>query len=361
MKNEKWKIEGQTRGNKICRILFCVLSLVFCVFSASAQSTDQSFPTSIKSNEIGGKIAARDVGDPRLTSYFFVFNGTQGDVFLNVKTANFDGDIDVFAAENLRPLTKITVFSDVPQTETGRVIYLRKPERMILRVQGRSPNDSPATFSLKFAGSFAPALTIAGADAPELPQVKTENQSDIQVNSVGTIISVKPKPAPTPSETAKKTEDTAEETKSSEEKTNDEKAAEDLPPANEAEKTSDAATKSVAVVTDSTTENASTATPKKPRRRRAAPTRKSRAAMNGKTSEENVADTKNTAAKKSPAPNALENVRLLILFKDGTKIERQMSEVLRVGVDKSGVLTLITKDGAIARYSILDVEKMTIE
>jgi hypothetical protein len=37
-----------------------------------------------------------------------------------------------------------------------------------------------------------------------------------------------------------------------------------------------------------------------------------------------------------------------------------MSEVLRVGVDK-GVLTLITKDGAIVRYSILDVSKMTIE
>ncbi len=37
-----------------------------------------------------------------------------------------------------------------------------------------------------------------------------------------------------------------------------------------------------------------------------------------------------------------------------------MSEVLRVGVDK-GVLTLITKDGKIARYSILDVAKMTIE
>ncbi len=37
-----------------------------------------------------------------------------------------------------------------------------------------------------------------------------------------------------------------------------------------------------------------------------------------------------------------------------------MSEVLKVGVDK-GVLTIISKDGAIGRYSILDVAKMTIE
>jgi len=345
--------------------LFCVLSLILCAFSARAQSTDQSFPTPIKSNEIGGRIAARDVGDARLTTYFFVFNGTQGDIFINIKTANLDGDIDVFAAENLRPLTKITVFSDVPESETGRVIYLRKPERMILRVQGRSPNDAPATFNFKFAGSFAPALSIAGADAPELPQVKTGNQSDVQVNSVGTIIAVKPKPAPTPKEivaenqsprktrqTTNKIDDTAE-TKNSEEKTNDEKIAEDLPP--------DAVSKPIVVVTDKTVENtAATATAKKPRKR-AAPTRKSRAAAADKTSGENAAAAKNAAAKKSPAPNALESVRLLILFKDGTKIERQMSEVLRVGVDKSGVLTLITKDGAIARYSILDVAKMTIE
>jgi hypothetical protein len=63
---------------------------------------------------------------------------------------------------------------------------------------------------------------------------------------------------------------------------------------------------------------------------------------------------------KSLPPAALENIRLIVLFKDGTRIERPMSEVLRVGVDK-GVLTVISKDGAIGRYSILDVEKMTIE
>ena len=63
---------------------------------------------------------------------------------------------------------------------------------------------------------------------------------------------------------------------------------------------------------------------------------------------------------KSLPPAAMENIRLIIVFKDGAKIERPMSEILKVGVDK-GVLTVITKDGTIGRYSILDVEKMTIE
>ena len=64
--------------------------------------------------------------------------------------------------------------------------------------------------------------------------------------------------------------------------------------------------------------------------------------------------------KKAVDPNLLENIRLIVLFKDGTKIERAMSEVVKVGVDK-GTLTVISKDGSIGRYSILDVAKMTIE
>ncbi len=63
---------------------------------------------------------------------------------------------------------------------------------------------------------------------------------------------------------------------------------------------------------------------------------------------------------KPVAPNPLENIRLIVLFKDGTKIEHQMSEVLRVNIIR-GILTVTTKDGKIKRYSILDIEKTTIE
>ena len=59
-------------------------------------------------------------------------------------------------------------------------------------------------------------------------------------------------------------------------------------------------------------------------------------------------------------PDPLEKVNLVILFKDGTTIQRPMSEVLRFTVDK-GLLTVIAKDGSIGRYSILDVARVTIE
>ncbi len=39
-----------------------------------------------------------------------------------------------------------------------------------------------------------------------MPVVKTDNQTDIRVNSVGTIIEIKPKPAPQPKETIAKNE-----------------------------------------------------------------------------------------------------------------------------------------------------------
>ena len=37
-----------------------------------------------------------------------------------------------------------------------------------------------------------------------------------------------------------------------------------------------------------------------------------------------------------------------------------MNEVMRVNVDK-GILTVISKDGSVGRYTILEITKMTIE
>lgn len=359
MPDSKIQISNLWRANKIRRAVFCVLSLIFCAFFADAQSTDQSFPTPVLSSEIGGKIAARDLGDSRLTTYFYVFNGTQGDIFINVKTANLDGDIDVFAAENLRPLTKITVFSDASQNETGRVVYLRKPEKLILRVQGRSPNDNPATFSFKFAGSFAPAVVTVN-DAPETPEVKTENQSDIIVNSVGTIIGIKPKPTPEPKETVaenvppknrtRKTPKKSENKETENSETKKETVAEEKT-TKEPEDVSENPAKPAVAATENVAEENTPAANKKTTPVK----RKTKSGAN-----KNAGKSAANENKKPAEPNPLENVQLVILFKDGTKIERPMSEVLRVGVDK-GVLTLITKDGKIARYSILDVAKMTIE
>lgn len=323
----------------------CVIALIILLSltTAEAQSTDQNFPTAVTSNEIAGRIPARDIGDSRLTTFYFVFNGNQGDVFINVVTKNLDGDIDVFAANGLRPLTKIRVYSDVPDSETGRIVYLRQPERLILRIEGRTPNDDPATFRIKFAGSFVPLAAVAETENQDQPTVKTENQSDVRVNSVGTIIEVKPKSTPSPAET-EKTETIAEtkrETKKSETKSNETAADKGKTRKNEEDEREAPAD----VVTDETTKKSDEAAEKK---------------TAAKTAAKNKPGKKTAKEEKPVEPNPLEKINLVVLFKDGTKIERPMSEVLRVNVDK-GVLTVIGKDGTVGRYSILDVAEMTIK
>ena len=67
------------------------------------------------------------------------------------------GQIDIFTADGLRPLTKIVIFADAASNETGRIVYLRRPERLLLRIQGRTPNDDAAAYRIKFAGSFVAA------------------------------------------------------------------------------------------------------------------------------------------------------------------------------------------------------------
>ena len=393
--------------------IFCLLALFgFMPFAASAQSTEQNLPTPITAAEIGGRIAARDIGDARLTGYFYTFDGKQGDVFVNVLTTNFNGDIDIFTAGDLRPLAKITVYADSPTNETGRVIYLRQPVKLILRIEGRSPNDDAATFQIKFAGSFVASTAAAAADSP--PEVKaTNNPTDVRVNSVGTLIEVKPNPTPaappavvaqtekpvkirkpkasarqkTPSteETAKPAlEQTAvvETTKPAAPETIQETPpiiSETTPPVQE----TPVVENPVPVPTESEPKKSEIAEAVSPPSVAPTETIAEKPTETAPPFElENTAPTETaappaavakaeSAAKKSrekkringiqPVPAAaLENINLVILFKDGSKIERPMSEVFKFSVDK-GILTVIAKDGAIGRYSILDVEKITVQ
>ena len=373
---------------------FLLLPFYFLLlpFSVQAQSTNQNYPTAITTNEINGKIVARDIGDARLTSYFYVFNGNQGDVFINVQTSNFNGDIDVFTADNLKPLTKITIYADLSENETGRVIYLRKPEKLVLRIEGRSPNDDAATFKIKFAGEFVAMTNISETDTPEVPQVKTGNQSDVRVNSVGTIIEVKPKPTPKPKETIVKIELKPKETnakiepkpkktdkiRDTKEKTVEKKIEEadvaknetndntkiiiEKQPGPEAENPSEnpPQSKTEIITTEELTKPKVKETNKenKPEVSAKITIEKTPEVAETKTLEKKSKPTKKP--QKPKEPNPLENIHLIILFKDGTKIERPMSDVLKVSVDK-GILTVISKAGGVGRYSILDVAKMTIE
>ncbi|MGH9948564.1 MAG: hypothetical protein ACRD6X_15405, partial [Pyrinomonadaceae bacterium] len=79
------------------------------------------------------------------------------------------------------------------------------------------------------------------------------------------------------------------------------------------------------------------------------------------TDSEPVPANKATAVKKKEAkPDPLANVQLVIVFRDGRRIERPLPEVFRFTVDR-GILTVVSKDGRVGKYSMIDVLKVTIE
>lgn len=337
-------------------VLFCCLALFLANYSF-AQSASVEFPTAVSTNEIKGTIQPRDLGDARLTTFYYTFGGAQGDIFINVSAKNFVGDIDVYSAEGLRPISKISFYGDSDLSETGRVIYLRKPDKLILRVQGRTPDDNPASFQIKFAGSFVAVEDDGENRQPELPTVKKDNATGIRVNAVGTII--EEKPTPEAKETA--AEGKKVETETPEKKTKDE-APQNVITENLENKRAEDENRKISEESANAVEKKSAETPAKAKTnsavsrrntRRTAPLKKTTA---GKTIE--------TAAEpiKPPetAANPLENVHLVVLLKNGEKIEFPMTEVFRFSLN-NGVLTIITKDGKIIRHPIIDVQKMTVE
>jgi hypothetical protein len=350
--------------------LFLALMLVTYTL---AQSSDQSFPTPVRTTEITGVIKARDIGDSRLTSHFYTFDGGQGDLFINVQTANFSGDIDVYVMPGLRPLTKMVMYADAAASETGRVIYLRKPETILLRIEGRTPGDEEATYRIKFAGSFV--ASRAPDNTPEAPKVTAETDSNIRVNSVGTIIEVLPKPTPVEARTEKdeaivekadenlKTDKSAPLEPLANERVvvTDPLAGEPKPPDSEkplkraanGSRAKRAAKKppievkpaGKEVVTDRDGENASKESVDSPSEKRSSNTR-----------------SRNRKSKTEPAEeiDPMANVQLVIRFKDGSTIERPMKEVFKFTVERA-ILTVISKDGTIGRYRMIEVAGVTIE
>lgn len=344
--------------------LWCILSLASIV---AAQSTDQSFPTAVTTNEINGAIKVREVGDARLTSHYYVFEGSQGDIFINVLARNFSGDVDVFAADGLRPLGKMVFYADAEGSETGRVIYLRKGERMLLRIQGRSPNDDPASYRIKFAGSF---VALADGEVPPPPVLKADGNEDtgIKVNSVGTIIAVTPKPVASPAApppTPKPAVTAAEETASAgktvvpndEKKVVAEKKEVPKPPVKRPAKSPPPVKTLIGSKPKKETPAKPVSAPAKP-----AASPEVKVADAGKKVETSKKPAK-VMAKKAPVPpkpDPMAGIRLVIQLKDGETVTRPMSEVRKFSVD-AGVLTVIGNDGQVKRYSILDVTKVTIE
>ena len=409
-------------GSLIRAALVCAAAILLAAGTdVSAQSNDQAFPTPITTNEISGTIPARDLGDPRLTTYYYAFEGKRGDVFINIYTTNFNGAIDIFTRQGLDPRTKITIYSDNPERETGRVIYQRRDEKLILRIQGRTPNDDPATFRLKFAGSFSPLAAVAGAPG-EMPSV-SDTEGVVPVNAAGGIVPEEPgnaerraerrdsgaRPERTGSEaearpaeplTPEPGKNVAEAASLKADEDRGKTDAEEKPAAKPEPK---APSKPVVVVTDELRPADDTArevtvdiTPRKdedvsavvtiervteetdagkkadeetegaavegnPSKAGAEPKAKELKEDGAPARKEADAPGKKAGDEKSGAApaNPLDRIFLRVELKDGTKIERRMSEVLSVNV-MNGTLVIVTNDGR-REISILDVAKMVIE
>ncbi|MBC7797515.1 MAG: hypothetical protein H7Z37_11635 [Pyrinomonadaceae bacterium] len=337
---------------------YFIAFLLLTTVQIFAQSTNRDFPTPILQNEITATIAARDIGDSRLTSHFYTFYANNGDLLLEIETANLNGDIDLYLIdEDSRPLSKIPLFADSATSKTQRSVYLRKRERIVLRVEGRTPNDDAASYKIKLIGGFEVASNLpAPPEDVVIKAVTSDNDNVAKVNSVGTIIEpakkiepiLKPEPIrkTSPAKTARTSAGTTalkpktpRKADSATTATNDDDATND--------KTSDETTEAKNVA-DETTKIEPVKTPSSSGNRKS---RTKKPAKSTKKSEETA---------KENTPNPLENVRFVLLMKDGYKIERPMSEILRLNVDKA-VITVITKSGKIERFDILDVAKMSIE
>src|SRR5690349_404363 len=112
---------------EMVRFIALFLLLFVAASSALAQSIDPNAPSPVRSNTVTGSIAARDLGDARLTDHYYALTGVPGDLLITIQSQNLNGDIDVFTVGSLRPLLHLTLYAEVSSPVT-KSIYLRKRE-----------------------------------------------------------------------------------------------------------------------------------------------------------------------------------------------------------------------------------------
>jgi hypothetical protein len=318
---------------RLVRLSAAFLLLFIAVGGARAQSTDIEYPTPVRSNEISGTIAPRDLGDSRLTRYFYSFTGTPGDLIITAESRNLEGDVDVFTAGTLRPLAKISLYAGSVRSGGTNTIYLKTREALILRVEARTPNDNEGSFRVSFTGSFEPISRDIPDPEPVIPTLSSANTSGKgrRVTATGARIE-EPEPVATvtpqpETETQPPAERPSAETPSTETPATAE-AAEPQP-----------------------------ARPRTPRSRRSRNSRNSRSrpattARNTPTPAEAPATT--------PAVEPASGPRLIIETKDGMRVERYMTSVRRVTVER-GQLVVVFVNGKIDRHPMSSVLRMAIE
>ena|SRR5882672_3999648 len=340
---------------------WAVFLLASAAAQAWAQSTDIAWPTPVRTNEVVGTIAPRDLGDPRLTDHFYASTGTPGDLLITVDSRNLNGDIDVFTFSGLQPLLKFTVYagSSSPITKS---IYLRKQEDLILRIEGRTPNDDEAVYRIHFGGSFAPITSGPLAEHEDAIQAETSvaaSRGGRRVSSVGarieephTEVAETPTPEPTPVGPAER------EAKTAVVKSNPRTSRTRRPrPTSSSRRTRPTERKPEETVAKGETENKTPAEnpaensetePKTPVARKR-PTRR------GATARART-PTATTPATQEPLDTG---PRLIIETSDGTLVDRYMTTVRRVTVE-NGQVVVVGKDGKIQRIPLASVVRMTI-
>ncbi len=336
---------------------------------AGAQSLDQSTPAPVRSNNLVGHIAARDLGDSRLTQHYYAFTGTPGDVLITVQSKNLNGDIDVFTAVGLRPLLKLTMYAE-STAQVTKGIYLRKREDLILRVEARSPNDDEGTYQIFFGGSFEPVIggpEIGPSESAAPETATTGGGKTRRVSSVGarlpepeppvTEVATAPTPEPTPSATPVETVITTRETTRPTTTRNNPRTR--TPPRRTSSPTPSQPRTSEPVVENKTEAKSAepkteeTEEPAKPK-----PTPRSSTTRRNTPSTSTARTTKPTPPPE-PAPEPEAGPRLVIETNDGTLINRSMNTVRRVNVE-NGWVVVTGKDGKIDRILLTNVVRMSI-
>jgi hypothetical protein len=323
------KFHGRLTG-----LLGTVVLLLILPAGASAQSTDIEYPTRVRSGEISGTIAPRDLGDPRLTRYFYSFTGTPGDLIITVEGRNLEGDVDVFTAGALRPLAKITMYVGATRSGGTNTIYLRARQALILRVEARTPNDNDGSFRIRFDGTFEPIGRDIPDPEPVIPTLSSEGSAAKKGRRV--------------TATGARIEEPEPEVAAAEK------------PRTETETPAAPATRARAGEETPATAEAETPQPTNPR------TPRTRRGRNPRTTRSRPAATaKNTPTPRespaaAPAVEPAAGPRLIIETRDGMRVERYMTTVRRVTV-QGGQIVVVTTDGKIDRQPMSNVLRMAIE
>jgi hypothetical protein len=314
------------RQHRLIALFNALALLLLLSISAIAQSTDMEYPTLVRSNELNGTIVPRDLGDPRLTRYYYSFTGTPGDLIVAVESRNLEGDVDVFTASTLRPLAKVSMYAGGTTSNGSKTIYLKTREPLILRVEARTPNDNEGSFRIHFDGAFEPISNDIPDREPVIPMVSSTSKDGRRVTATGARID-EPEPA---AATAK--------------------------PEIETPTTPSTETPAPA---ETTTAEATTPAPPKPRTPR---NRRPRTPIPRSTRTRPSPTARRTPTPVEPAPvvEPASGPRLIIEMRDGMRVERYMTTVRRVTVE-NGQIVVITKDGKVDRQPMSNVLRMAIE